>query len=41
MKNLTLSPQTTPWQLWDVVERFVRGELVYGFELELLASFVS
>ena len=30
-----------PWQLLDAAERCVAGQLVYGFELELLADFVS
>lgn len=30
-----------PWQLQDVIDRLLSNGLVYGFELELLASFVS
>lgn len=30
-----------PWQLQDVVDRIRGKQLVYGFELERLASFVS
>lgn len=30
-----------PWQLADVVTRLCAGAFVFGFELELLADFVS
>lgn len=30
-----------PWNLRDVVHRMLGGEIVYGFELELMADRVS
>lgn len=30
-----------PWSLLDALDRLVAGKLVYGFELELLADYVS
>jgi hypothetical protein len=30
-----------PWNLQDVVDRIQANGIVYGFELEMLASFVS
>lgn len=39
MKIVTYAGLT--WQLQDVVDRIQSNDIVYGFELELLASFVS
>jgi putative NADPH-quinone reductase len=30
-----------PWNLQDVIDRILSNGIVFGFELELLASFVS
>lgn len=39
MKNIPYCE--LPWNLQDVVERLRDLQVVYGFELELLASYVS